>query len=159
MLMKVQSESVTHFDFDTYVDDNSFSKPFPTPIVLECKLIMKTLINETQAIVQMEISQVLEGYPHHPHQQVFANPDRRQDLTAYVLNHVRSVYTSIDLEASHRFSGEITASAPTAFPNAVGLTIEKFIHQGIRDLFNQNTLVQEVPSQMESGRMASSWFG
>jgi Late competence development protein ComFB len=121
---------------------------------------MKTLINQTQAIVQMEISQVLEEYPHHPYQQVFANPDRRQDLTAYVLNHISSIYTSIDLEAAHRFSDDRdTSSAPTAFPTVVGLTIEAMVHRGINILLNQDVMNHEIPDVMDSGRMASSWFG
>ncbi len=120
---------------------------------------MKTLINQTQAIVQMEISQVLEEYPHHPYQQVFANPDRRQDLTAYVLNHVANIYTSIDLEAAHRFSDDRYPSSPTAFPTVVGLTVEAIVHRGINVLLNQDVVHHEIPDVMDSGRMASSWFG
>ncbi len=121
---------------------------------------MKTLINQTQAIVQMEISQVLEEYPHHPYQQVFSNPDRRQDLTAYVLNHVSSIYTSIDLEAADRFSdARDTSQNPTSFPTVVGLTIEAMVHRGINILLNQDVMNHEIPDVMDSGRMASSWFG
>ncbi len=121
---------------------------------------MKTLINQTQAIVQIEISQALEEYPHHPHQQIFSNPDRRQELTAYVLNHISSIYTSIDVEAADRFSdARDTSTSPTAFPTVVGLTIEAIVHRGIKVLLNQNVINHEVPSIVDSGRMASSWFG
>jgi hypothetical protein len=54
---------------------------------------MKTLVNQTQAIVQMEISQVLEEYSH---QQVFANPDRRQHMLA-ALNHVNGEISRLKL--------------------------------------------------------------
>jgi hypothetical protein len=107
---------------------------------------MKTLINETYAIIQMEISQALESYPH-SYQEVFANPDRRQDLTAYVLNHVGSIYTSLDVEAAHRFScdrfgndqfsDDRFASTTTTFPMVVILTIENAIHQGVMALLSQ----------------------
>lgn len=120
---------------------------------------MKTLINQTQAIVQMEISHVLEEYPHHPYQQVFANPDRRQDLLAYVLTNVANIYSSIDLEAAHRFSDDRYASSPTNFPTVVGLTIEGIVHRGINMLINQEDVHHTIPNVMDSGRMASSWFG
>jgi hypothetical protein len=57
---------------------------------------MKTLVNQTQAIVQMEISQVLEEYPHHLHQQVFANLDRHQHMLA-ALNHVNGEISRLKL--------------------------------------------------------------
>jgi hypothetical protein len=123
-------------------------------------ITMKTLINQTQAIIQLEISQALETYPHHPYQQVFANPDRRQDLTVYVLNHMSSVYSNIDLDAAyHHQNDRSSISSPIPFPTSVGLIIESLVHRGIRYLINQNVTLHEVPSVVDSGRMASSWFG
>jgi hypothetical protein len=120
---------------------------------------MKTIINHTQIIIQMEISHILEEYPHHPHQKLFANPDRRQDLLVYVLNHINSRYTSTDVEAAHRFRNGLDDSNPTAFPAIVGSTIESLIHSGIRVILNQNTVIHEIPEVIDSSRMASSWFG
>lgn len=121
---------------------------------------MKTLINQTQAIIQLEISHVLEEYPHHPYQQLFANPDRRQELIAYVLNHVSSIYSCIDVEPTY-FSGyekpDFISSTP--FPTIVALTIETLVHRGIRVLLDRNASLHEIPEVSESNRMASSWFG
>lgn len=70
---------------------------------------MNTLINQTQSIIERKINQVLETYPHHPYQQIFAHPDRREQLFAYVLNRIPSVYTNVDISSS-----EFTLASPTA---------------------------------------------
>jgi hypothetical protein len=57
---------------------------------------MKTLINQTQAIDQMEISQVLEEYPYHPYQYIFSNSDRHQHMLA-ALNHVNGEISRLKL--------------------------------------------------------------
>ncbi len=111
---------------------------------------MNTLINQTQSIIEREISEVLETYPHHPYQQIFAHPDRRQELVAYVLNRVPSLYTSVDIT-----SPEFTLASPTA----ILVNVETTIHRGISQLLRGQSLEQEVPNIKDSNLMASNWFG
>ncbi len=111
---------------------------------------MNTLINQTQSIIEREISEVLETYPNHPYQQIFAHPDHRQELVAYVLNRVPSLYTSVDIT-----SPEFTLPSPTA----ILMNVETTIHQGISQLLRGQSLKQEVPSISDPSLMASNWFG
>ncbi|MCY7407197.1 MAG: late competence development ComFB family protein [Alkalinema sp. CAN_BIN05] len=111
---------------------------------------MNTLINQTQSIIQREINEVLETYPHHPYQQIFAHPDHRQELVAYVLNHVPSIYTSVDI-TSHEFT--------LASPTAILVNVETTIHRGISQLLRGQSLEHEVPSISDPSLMASNWFG
>ena len=113
-------------------------------------ILMNTLINQTQSIIEREINEILETYPHHPYQQIFAHPDRRQELVAYVLNRVPSLYTSVDIT-----SPEFTLASPTA----ILVDVETTIHRGVSQLLRGQSFEQEIPSIKDSSRMASNWFG
>lgn len=52
----------------------------------------KKVINLTLPIVEKEIDLLLEMYPHRLHQLRSANSDLRQELLAYILNRIPSVY-------------------------------------------------------------------
>lgn len=110
---------------------------------------MNTLINQTQSIIDREISEVLETYPPHPYQQLFAHPDRRQELVAYVLNHVPSLYTSVDIT-----SPEFRLASPTA----ILVNVETTIHRGINQLLRGQSLELEFPNISDPSFMASNWF-
>ena len=108
---------------------------------------MNTLINQTQSIIEREISEVLETYPNHPYQQIFAHPDRRQELLAYVLNRVPSLYTSVDIT-----SPEFMLASPTA----ILVNVETTIHRGISQLLRGQSFEHKVPSIKEPSLMASN---
>jgi hypothetical protein len=97
---------------------------------------MNTLINQTQSLIHQKINEVLETYPHHPYQQIFAHPDHRQKLVAYVLNRIPSTYTSIDI-TSHEFT--------LASPTAILVNAETTIHRGISQFLRGQFLQHEVP--------------
>ncbi len=111
---------------------------------------MNTLINQTQSIIHREICEVLETYPHHPYQQIFAHPDHRQELVAYVLNRIPSIYTSVDIT-----SPEFALASPTA----ILMNVETTIHHGISQLLRGQSIEHEVPSISDPRLMASNWFG
>ncbi|WP_052055305.1 late competence development ComFB family protein [Myxosarcina sp. GI1] len=56
----------------------------------------KKVINLTLPIVEREIDLLLEMYPHKLHQLQLNNSDLRQELIAYILNRIPSVYGTIN---------------------------------------------------------------
>lgn len=108
---------------------------------------MNTLINQTQSIIEREISEVLETYPNHPYQQIFAHPDRRQELLAYVLNRVPSLYTSVDIT-----SPEFMLASPTA----ILVNVETTIHRGISQLLRGQSFEHKVSNISAPSLMASN---
>ncbi|MCZ0292578.1 hypothetical protein OZH72_22750, partial [Escherichia coli] len=60
----------------------------------------QTIINLDLPFILSAIETILETYPHHPYQQAFAHPARKQDLIAYVLSRVMSSYVAIEDEES-----------------------------------------------------------
>ncbi len=114
----------------------------------------KELVNRSLPIVLSEIEQVLECYPDHPYQQAFANPNLRQELVAYVLNQVQSVYVAVE-------TSEIPSMEAELEP-AVGdrSTINTCIHQGIHDIFQQHQeLGHQCADHKDAHLAASHWFG
>lgn len=93
---------------------------------------MNTLINQTQSIIDRKINEVLETYPHHPYQQIFAHRDHREKLVTYVLNRIPSIYTSIDITSS-----EFTLASPSAILEDAETTIHRGISQFLRSQFLQ----------------------
>lgn len=55
----------------------------------------KKVVNLTLPIVEQEIDLLLELYPHKLHQLRLGNSDLRQELIAYILNRIPSVYGTI----------------------------------------------------------------
>jgi hypothetical protein len=116
----------------------------------------KSIINLTIPLIVAEIEQVLGTYPHHPYQQVFANPDIRQDLIAYVLTQVHSVYVVVD--EGEKGSSDIETISNSAETQA---SLESFIHQGIYYILHQNPSLAnfQIPGEDEGNLAASHWFG
>lgn len=114
----------------------------------------RVLMNLTVPAVVEVMEAVLETYPHHPYQQAFSHPDRRQELIAYVLTRVHSVYGV--MEAVEDFS-----PMPTAFNVEERLYVESLVHQGINTLIDTTSIEaqQQVPEEEEAGLAASHWFG
>jgi hypothetical protein len=118
---------------------------------------MQTLIDQTHAIIQMEIDQVLEEYPYAPYRQAFTEPDRHQALTDYILTHISKLYANIDIAASHLHrKNSCIVPDPNLFPTAVGLTIEILIHQGIQEILHENTAIEKPSNRVCSWQMATS---
>lgn len=116
----------------------------------------KIVINITHHSILQEIERVLELYPDHPYQQAFAQPDRHQELLAWVLNRVPNVFTTVeDTEEA------IVHPIYTPYCNDQQSCIEFVIRQGIQEILSQNQ--QEVEHSIleedTSEPAASHWFG
>lgn len=114
------------------------------------------IINLTEPFVAEEIEKILETYPFHPYQQVFAHPELRQKLMAHVLSRIPNQYAVVKIpESCHIAMEKIHASI------ALQLDVKAAIHQGIRQLFELNAdwAVGHIPSPDEPSYAASSWFG
>lgn len=86
----------------------------------------KSIVNLTMLVVCTEIEQITETHYHYPYHYVFANPDLRQELIAYVLTRVRNVHITVEKEKE----ADIDAEA-VPYLTEVKLQIEDLIHQGI----------------------------
>lgn len=93
----------------------------------------KILVNITLAIVTEEIENILGIYPKYPYQEAFAPSGLRQDLIAYVLNHIPNKYRTIE-ETSLNLSQTI----PLICSAEQQIHIENLIHRGIKDLLEKN---------------------
>ncbi|MGC8711838.1 MAG: hypothetical protein ACP5RH_05545 [Leptodesmis sp.] len=114
----------------------------------------KVLVNQSLPMIQSEIEQVLEHYSEHPYQQAFANPDLRQELIAYVLTHVQSVYVAVDPSALSSVATELES-----VPSDRSI-IRAFIHQGIHKILQQqHELSHQVPDHCDAYLAASHWLG
>jgi hypothetical protein len=114
----------------------------------------KVLVNRSLPIIQSEIEQVLERYSAHPYQQVFANPDLRQELIAYVLTHVQSVYIAVDISEISSVATELES-----VPSDRSI-IHTFIQQGIDEILQQQQdLGHQFPNHRDAYLSASHWFG
>lgn len=114
----------------------------------------KTLVNLTTPIVITEIEQTLLTYPSYPYQKIFANPDTRQELIAYVLSRIQSFYTVCEEGEHVEGSGNFGKSFSTTQE-----IIDNLIHAGIHDLLNQYHDASHIPEEINPGLAASTWFG
>lgn len=116
----------------------------------------KTIVNLTTPFVITQVEQVLETYPDYPEQHVFANPDVRQDLIAYVLTRIHSIYITIE-------EGETAEMMDTigSHPMETQSQIQAFIHEGIRHVMqaNEHRVSQCIGEENEGCLAASHWFG
>jgi hypothetical protein len=117
--------------------------------------VAKVIVNLTFPVVVEKIEQVLETYPDHPYQQIFANPDTRQELIAYVLTRVQSVFMVVDEMEQALINAETLPH-----PEAAKLCMGALVHQGIRDILNQYgaEIDHQIPED-DSCLVASHWFG
>jgi hypothetical protein len=112
----------------------------------------KSIVNLTNLIVRKEIEQAVKIHYHFPYQHIFANPDLRQELIAYVLTRVRNVHVAVEIgEESH-----INAEAVPCLTE-IRLQIEDFIHQGIHHILQKyRSLVSH--SVLDYGYLTPHWF-
>lgn len=116
----------------------------------------KSIINLTMPLVVSEIEHVLEGYPHHPYQQAFANPDLHQELIAYVLTHIHSEYVAINEGIQ-----QINTIQPSIDLAETQSCLDSFIHQGIHSILEQHQASTDfqMPEENDGYLAASHWFG
>ncbi|WP_017655138.1 late competence development ComFB family protein [Fortiea contorta] len=116
----------------------------------------KSLVNLTNQLVTQEIERVLETYPHHPYQEIFANPDFRQNLIVYVLNRIPNYYVSVSQEEQALISGDYLHQYLGYLSQ-----IEAIIRQGIEDILREESeaIRLHIPEITNPALMASDWFG
>ncbi|QZZ22154.1 late competence development ComFB family protein [Leptothermofonsia sichuanensis E412] len=117
---------------------------------------MKWIVNLTVPTVLAEIEQILTTYPHHPHQQIFSSPDVRQELIAYVLTRIHSVYVAVD--RGEAITDKVETLPPSTETRA---HLESFIHQGIHEILqkHQDATEHQIPEENDGYLAASHWFG
>ncbi|NDJ16116.1 hypothetical protein [Myxacorys almedinensis] len=119
----------------------------------------KVIVNTTLPTVVSEIDQVLEMYPSHPHQQVFANPDNRQKLVAYVLTRVHNHYAVVDEENYCDRASNSDAELASVYADP-WLYVEAIVRQGIDEMLQQQEMSNcQLPEAEYTGMIASHWFG
>lgn len=116
----------------------------------------KTIVNLTLPLLVEEIEFTLNQYPHHPYQQAFSNPDLRQELIAYVLSRVFSMYVVVDEEKQPRINFENMYYKPEPKQGR-----EAYIHEGIHYLTDKYAeyVYHHIPSENNAGFTPSNWFG
>ncbi|NJL42197.1 MAG: hypothetical protein HC899_40395, partial [Leptolyngbyaceae cyanobacterium SM1_4_3] len=83
-------------------------------------------------VVVAEIEEIIATHYHYPYQHIFANPDLRQELIAYILTRIRNVHVAVE-------KGEESCVNAETIPclTEIKLQIEDFIHQGIRHILQK----------------------
>ncbi|HSM83379.1 MAG TPA: hypothetical protein VLS96_16960 [Nodosilinea sp.] len=116
----------------------------------------QTIVNLTLPIVTDKIDDILAAYPLYEYRQVFAVPELRQKLTAYVLARLPVVYVTMDSS---------TASGLEASSDCYSCDqhdqINQLIHQGIQALLGRPEIFRHRYSteRVEAEPVPSSWFG
>lgn len=116
----------------------------------------KTVTNLTMPAILAKVEEILETYPHHPHQQAFANPDIRQELIAYILTRVHSEYGAIEETDECLIEVDLERDL-----NPEAVNTDQIVHQGIHHILEQNpeTVNQHIPEAEDPRSMPSHWFG
>ncbi|WP_017299059.1 late competence development ComFB family protein [Nodosilinea nodulosa] len=116
----------------------------------------QTIVNLTLPIVTDKIDDILAAYPLYEYRQVFAVPELRQKLTAYVLARLPVVYVTMD-------SGAASDMAVTGhcYSSDQHDQIKQLIHQGIDALLGRPEIWQRrtTTELVEAEPIPSSWFG
>ncbi|MGF1495672.1 MAG: late competence development ComFB family protein [Elainellaceae cyanobacterium] len=114
----------------------------------------KQICNLVLPIVEEEIEEMLEAYPHHPYRQAFAIPDLRQKLVCYVLSRTPGLYAVVDDQSS-------TAPPRSRCPLSQQMQIEALIRQGIQHILASNSdwVRRHIPQEAELQLAPSNWFG
>lgn len=116
----------------------------------------KTLVNLTTPVVLAEIEEVLSNYPDYPYHKVFANPDIRQELVAYVLTRVQSVYATCDADQSEDQLDSVRSPLCSIRTEE---SIPMMIHEGILELLREFNDPAQIPEECDAGLAPSHWFG
>ncbi|PSR19156.1 hypothetical protein C8255_03615 [filamentous cyanobacterium CCP3] len=116
----------------------------------------QTIVNLTLPIVTDKIDDILAAYPLYEYRQVFAVPELRQKLTAYVLARLPVVYVTMDRGAAC----DVTSTGH-CYSSEQHDQINRLIHQGIDALLGRPEIWQRRPSteRVEAESVPSSWFG
>lgn len=116
----------------------------------------QAIVNLTLPIVTDKIDDILASYPLHEYRQVFAVPELRQKLTAYVVARLPVVYVAMDSGVT----GDM-ASTGQCYSSEQHDQINRLIHQGIDALLGRPERWQRRASteRMEAESVPSSWFG
>jgi hypothetical protein len=121
----------------------------------------RTIVNLTLPLITHVIEQVLQTYPHHPHQKAFANYDTKESLIAYVMTRVSSCYISVEEQEKQ----QIMNSNPLQHCQGELTDIEPVIHQGIGKIMNEYSkslseeVMEEVMEEISTSLSPSHWFG
>lgn len=84
-------------------------------------------VNLAISVVETEAENLLHSYPYYPYQQVFAAPNLRQKLIAYVLSRIPHLYAVIEAQ-------EFSTDELLHCPSEQRQQIEALIHCGIQFL-------------------------
>jgi hypothetical protein len=116
----------------------------------------KSIVNLTIPLVVAEVEKALKTYPHYPYQQLFANPDLHQELVAYVLTRIHSVYVAVD--EGEKIANDIETISDSTETQAC---LESFIHQGIHYILQQHQALASfpMPAKNDGYLPVSHWFG
>lgn len=116
----------------------------------------QAIVNLTLPIVTDKIDDILAAYPLYEYRQVFAVPELRQRLAAYVLARLPVVYVTMD--SSIAYGLESTGHCYSADQHD---QINQLIHQGIEALLGRPEIWQQrpTPGMAEATPTPSNWFG
>ncbi len=116
----------------------------------------QAIVNLTLPIVTDRIDDILAAYPLYEYRQVFAVPELRQKLTAYVLARLPVVYVTMDSGAARGLE-----PAGNCYSSDQHDQINQLIHQGIDALLGRPEVWRHHPGteRVEAEPIPSSWFG
>jgi hypothetical protein len=116
----------------------------------------QTIVNLTLPIVTDKIDDILAAYPLYEYRQIFAVPELRQKLTAYVLARLPVVYVTMDSDTNCGLE-----SSRHCYSSDQHDQINHLIHQGIDALLGRPEIWRSSPriDRVEAEVIPSSWFG
>ncbi|WP_052050477.1 late competence development ComFB family protein [Leptolyngbya sp. KIOST-1] len=116
----------------------------------------QAIVNLTLPIVTDKIDDILAAYPLYEYRQVYAVPELRQKLTAYVLARLPVVYVTMDSSAACEMT-----STGHCYSSEQHAQIHQLIHQGIDALLGRPEVWQRCQGRerVETEPVPSSWFG
>ncbi len=117
---------------------------------------MKTVVKLTQESVVAEVENILDTYPNYPYQQTFAIPDLRKDLIAYVLDHIPSLRSGINVEKAWAAYYKLPRT-----PLEQQLHLQSLIHQGIYSIMQEKSdaISEQFCETIQPACEPSHWFG
>lgn len=115
----------------------------------------QAIVNLTLPIVTDKIDDILAAYPLYEYRQIFAVPELRQKLTAYVLARLPVVYVAMDSGTDCSLE-----SGRQCYSSDQHDQINRLIHQGIDALLGRPEIWRAPRTErVEAEPVPSSWFG
>lgn len=116
----------------------------------------QTIVNLTLPIVTDKIDDILAAYPLYEYRQVFAVPELRQKLTAYVLARLPVVYVAMDSSDACN-----VGASGHCYSSDQHDQINRLIHQGIDALLGRPEVWprRTTAELVEAEPIPSNWFG